>query len=792
MNKQGLLGLITRRQQETMNNVMNNVSNSKIEPAITVKTDYTIAQAFYMYLEGKTNTLPTSEEINKVIENIEVRGQLIVSAYSGLIVFRGLPDSASLSIEIIEYIDEKSFIKKRITQKKYEVLKVSDYIITEITKDKSKTENYDRIENVINCLKKCYSYRLFQIENVEKYLDLTIEDLKLTVIQQIALYKAGITTLKDLLDADQKYLSSICKLLPDYKTIPFERYKKEKELKIKALNDDEFKTIKLSDLINDDELLKKIEEAGIKDTKKICEDLIFTKIPNLTKNNIEKLQRRTNGKRLYQIIQAKKLEKTKEFKQITFKDLKIKEISIETLKTKYNITTVQQLIEGVLEDKIKTTSYTGYFRDYITIESIEKLIEKKANITKEKELTKGEENMKNEEFIKNHGQLEFSEEIEEIDEEREKEIQERNKFYKSLNNMFEQAKKNNQKPTPKIEEDEIEELDIDETQDEKKQRKENVEKAISMSLQILKEIEENQDNPDKIDELEKELEKYKHYIDRNKETVTPLPAKTLEQKLEIIEAYIEENEENDISPKTVYEGYPIGMWVKEAIIKEEISMLPIDTPEKVINRIRKIYNRSTYDWENGEKEAKPITRRGIMPLELKVKIIEQYIRENGKNDISVATMYRNYPIGKWISNIIEREKKGKLPSNTSFEAIEKIHKIHDTSTHNWKKSQKEKKLQEIKTTKIEKENPYNKKKTNINEEIETINKENQQMKNTAKEKREDIEKLEKQKQLIEEYSKEKETQEKLIKYIQELDEEIKKIQEEIDKLKKGGKKYEKR
>ena len=117
MNKQGLLGLITRRQQETMNNVMNNVSNSKIEPAITVKTDYTIAQAFYMYLEGKTNTLPTSEEINKVIENIEVRGQLIVSAYSGLIVFRGLPDSASLSIEIIEYIDEKSFIKKRITQK---------------------------------------------------------------------------------------------------------------------------------------------------------------------------------------------------------------------------------------------------------------------------------------------------------------------------------------------------------------------------------------------------------------------------------------------------------------------------------------------------------------------------------------------------------------------------------------------------------------------------------------------------------------------------------------------------
>ncbi len=204
--------------------------------------------------------------------------------------------------------------------------------------------------------------------------------------------------------------------------------------------------------------------------------------------------------------------------------------------------------------------------------------------------------------------------------------------------------------------------------------------------------------------------------------------------------------------------------------------------EKIINNEKKqtlIENNA-----NNEIEKEGNKMKQIKTVE-KLNIIKEYIEINEENNINTNTTYKGYPIGKWILDVLSKEKAGKQKFDGNV--IEEFKKIHENGSFKLKKENNyTKKTMKIKqkineSQKIEHEQIFD-----ISALTEQLKKQNENLKKTNIQTRKNInkekEKLLQEKSLLEAYKKELEKNRKLQEEFTILDQEAEKLNKQRKEL----------
>lgn len=204
--------------------------------------------------------------------------------------------------------------------------------------------------------------------------------------------------------------------------------------------------------------------------------------------------------------------------------------------------------------------------------------------------------------------------------------------------------------------------------------------------------------------------------------------------------------------------------------------------EKIINNEKKqtlIENNA-----NNEIEKEGNKMKQIKTVE-KLNIIKEYIEINEENNINTNTTYKGYPIGKWILDVLSKEKAGKQKFDGNV--IEEFKKIHENGSFKLKKENNyTKKTMKIKqkineSQKIEHEQIFD-----ISALTEQLKKQNENLKKINIQTRKNInkekEKLLQEKSLLEAYKKELEKNRKLQEEFTILDQEAEKLNKQRKEL----------
>ena len=384
MNKNEVLGIAMRQQIKTMNNTMNS-QNSYKSMYFSSQNDYELAKKFKLFLEGKTDKLPSFDEVEETIKKIPSSGIMLVSLYNGLEVVRGPRDNNELFIDIYKKINLKALHRKRIKRNYYEESRINpDGTIKDLMVKVEDAENYDRIIQIQEYLKKMYEYKMIsKNEEIGKYFNIKITEIDLSLREIKKLKKKGIETIRDVYFLEMQQRDELL----NRKSFSIEKLKEKKyEIQKRKELQEKIKWLKIEDVILNEKIISKLKNINITNISQIIYEFDYTEINDLDEKELIEIKNSINSKRIINILKAKSLFNNPLIKDITFEDLKIENETIKKLK-KYQILDTPKLIQIVLEDRlekeISNKKLKEILKEKISFEIIDKILEEKHNKIKE-------------------------------------------------------------------------------------------------------------------------------------------------------------------------------------------------------------------------------------------------------------------------------------------------------------------------------------------------------------------------------------------------------------------------